>query len=330
MQRTGNWIVPHIGGDPWIEDPPLYHWAALVFVQAFSWFLPLHAAARLASGMFVLGAFWLVYVSARGWAPEAERRAAGSTAVLVLLGSIGLIVQAHEAVPDLAALAATCAALACWSYAEKRPLAAGLGFGVSLGAAVLAAGPVAPAAIFAAAIITHIASAPLRNRGALAFLGSALLIAVAVSGSWLLALTLRAPELTGPWWTSATQPRGEFLANLRYYLVTGSWFAWPAWPLAFWAVWQRRKALADPRTLAPLVSFVLLFFAVVFVGPTQDINCIVLLPPLALLAPQGIDALRRGAANALDWFGVMTFGLFAALVWLGYVAMLTGVPSRIA
>jgi len=330
MQRTGNWIVPHIGGDPWIEDPPLYHWAALVFVKAFSWFLPLHAAARLASGMFVLGAFWLIHVAARGWAPEAERRAAGSTAVLLLLGSIGLIVHAHEAVPDLAALAGTCAAFACWSYAERRPLAAGVGFGASLGAAVLAAGPVAPAAIFAAAAIVHVASPQLRNRGALAFLASALLISIAVSGSWLLALTLRAPELAGPWWTSATQPRGEFLANLRYYLVTASWFAWPAWPLAFWAIWLRRKALADPRTLAPLVSFVLLFFAVVFVGPPQDINCIVLLPPLALLAPQGIDALRRGAANALDWFGVMTFGLFAALVWLGYVAILTGAPSRIA
>jgi 4-amino-4-deoxy-L-arabinose transferase-like glycosyltransferase len=170
----------------------------------------------------------------------------------------------------------------------------------------------------------------LRNRGAVAFLGAALLIALALSGSWLLALMLRAPDLAGPWWTAATQPRGEFLANLRYYLVTGSWFAWPAWPLAFWAIWLRRKALTAPRTLAPLVSFVVLFFAIVFVGPQQDINCIALLPPLALLAPQGIDALRRGAANALDWFGVMTFGLFAALVWLGYVAILTGAPSRIA
>jgi len=56
----------------------------------------------------------------------------------------------------------------------------------------------------------------------------------------------------------------------------------------------------------------------------------VLLPPLALLAPLGIDALRRGAANALDWFGVMTFSLFAALVWLGYFSMVTGQPQRIA
>ena len=330
MHRTGNWIVPHIAGDPWVEDPPLYHWAALLFAKAFSWILPLHAATRLASGMFVLGAFWLIYFAARGWAPEAEQRAAASTAVLVLLGSIGLIVHAHEAVPDLAALTATCAAFACWSFVERRPLAAGIGFGASLGAAALSTGPVAPAAIFVAAMITHVASAPLRNRSALAFLGSALLVAAALSGGWVLALTLRAPDLASSWWTLSTQPRGEFLANLRYYLVTGSWFAWPAWPLAFWALWRRRKALSAPRTLAPLASFALLFVTIVFLGPPQDINCIVLLPPLALLAPQGVDGLRRGAANALDWFGVMTFGLFAALIWLGYVSMLTGEPSRIA
>jgi len=330
MHRTGNWIVPYIAGDPWVEDPPLYHWAALIFAKAFSWVLPLHAAARLASGMFVLAAFWLLYHAARGWAPDAERRAAASTALLVLLGSIGLIVHAHEAVPDLAALGAICAAFACWSHAEQKPLAAGAGFGASLGAAFLSAGPVAPGAIFAAALLTHALSPRLRTRGSIAFIGVALLVAAALSGSWVVALVLRAPDLAAPWWTSATQPRGEFLANLRYYLVTASWFAWPAWPLAFWAIWLRRKALAEPRTLAPLASFLLLFFAIVFVGPPQDINCIALLPPLALLAPQGVAALRRGAANALDWFGVMTFGFFAFLVWLGYVAMLTGSPSRIA
>ena len=238
--------------------------------------------------------------------------------------------HAHEAVPDLAALAASCAAFACWSRAERRPLAAGAGFGACLGAAFLSAGPVAPAAILHAALAAHAACAPLRNRRALAFLGAAILVGAAVCASWVLALVLRAPDLAGPWWSAATQPRGAFLANLRYYLVAGSWFAWPAWPVAFWAIWHRRNALLEPRMLIPFAAFVLLFFAVVFVGPPQDINCIVLLPPLALLAPQGVQALRRGAANALDWFGVMTFTFFAALVWLGYVAMLTGEPSRIA
>ncbi|HEU4440429.1 MAG TPA: glycosyltransferase, partial [Burkholderiales bacterium] len=64
--------------------------------------------------------------------------------------------------------------------------------------------------------------------------------------------------------------------------------------------------------------------------PPQDVNLIPLLAPLALIAYQGALGLRRGAAGALDWFGVLGFGFFAALVWLGWFAMLTGLPERIA
>ena len=52
-------------------------------------------------------------------------------------------------------------------------------------------------------------------------------------------------------------------------------------------------------------------------GRAQDVHLIPLLAPLALLAYQGALGLRRGAAGALDWFGVLGFGFFAALVWLG-------------
>jgi hypothetical protein len=55
-----------------------------------------------------------------------------------------------------------------------------------------------------------------------------------------------------------------------------------------------------------------------------------LLPPLALLGAHGVARLRRGAANMLDWFGVMTFSFFAFLIWLGYFSMQTGQPARIA
>ena len=330
MQNTGDWLVPRIAGEPWIEDPPFYHWVALAFAKSFGWVMPLHGAVRLASGLFVLAALWFIYLAARHWAPEAERRATAGAAALVLAGSIGLIVHAHEAVPDLAALAATCAAFVFLSRAERRPLGAGIGFGASLGFAFLSAGPVAPAALGVAALIAPVACASLRTRRAWPFLGAALVAGAIVAGSWPLVLALRAPELAAPWWSAATQPRGAFLGNLRYYMVTASWFAWPAWPLALWALWSRRKTLLEPRTFVPLAALVLSLGAVAFAGPMQDINGIVLLPPLALLAAQGIGPLRRGAANALDWFGVMTFSFFAALVWLGYVSMMTGLPQRVA
>ena len=50
--------------------------------------------------------------------------------------------------------------------------------------------------------------------------------------------------------------------------------------------------------------------------------------PLTLLAVPGAETLRRGAANALGWFGIMTFGLFSAFVWLAWLTLMTGYPAR--
>ena len=59
--------------------------------------------------------------------------------MLVLLGSVGLMVHAHEALPELACLAALCGGLAVLPHATRRPLPAGLLFGAALGAASLSA-----------------------------------------------------------------------------------------------------------------------------------------------------------------------------------------------
>ncbi|MGH8704036.1 MAG: ArnT family glycosyltransferase, partial [Burkholderiales bacterium] len=110
MHLSGDWLVPRIAGQPWLEDPPFYHWIALAFGKAFGWLLPFHDAARLASGLCMLAALWFLYLAARHAAPPRERsnavaderggsgahdrRAAGASAVLLLAGSLGLMVHA--------------------------------------------------------------------------------------------------------------------------------------------------------------------------------------------------------------------------------------------
>ena len=330
MHHSGDWLVPRLAGESWLEDPPLYHWFGLIIAKLMGWALPLHGAARLASALFVLAATWLIYYAARRTVAEEHQRAAGATAALLLIGSIGLFVHAHEAVPDLASLAGLCAAFAFATRAAQRPLAAGIGLGASLGVAFLAAGPVAPLAMGCALLLTPLVCAQWRTRRALLSVGSAAAIAALVAASWPVALHWRAPEQAAQWWSIVTQTRGSFAGNLRYYIVTASWFAWPAWPLAVWALWSQRADLLSPRLFLPLAALLASLAGIALAGPTQDINTIALLPPLALLAAQGVMQLRRGAANALDWFGTMTFTFFAALVWLGYIAMMTNVPPRIA
>ena len=119
MARSGDLVVPRLAGVAWLNDPPLYHWAALAFGAALDSILEFHAAARLASGAFLLAAFWLIYRAAGQWAdrtaavaamPEADRAlytdipawVTGAYAIAVFGGtiaSVALLLRKAWAVP---------------------------------------------------------------------------------------------------------------------------------------------------------------------------------------------------------------------------------------
>lgn len=324
--------LPRVAGILWLQDGPLYHWVALMFGQLFGRVLEFHAAARLASGAFMLAAFWLLYVAARDWSgpQQSDRRTAGAAAVLLLLGSVGLMVHAHEALPEIAALAGVCGALAALPRAVLNPVRAGTAFGAGLGVAALSATWMAPAALALAVIAAVLACDDWRTRKGLLFIVWAMAVFVLLAASWPSALAARSSELFSTWKALALETEGSFWGNLRYFVSTGSWFAWPAWPLALWAMWSLRRRWREARLFVPAIAALLMLGAVVYWGPAHDVNLIAVLAPLALLGSQGIWTLRRGAAGALDWFAVLCFAFFAGLVWLGYFAMMTGIPPRVA
>lgn len=331
MASRGDPIVPRIAGMAFVADPPLYHWIAVAFGKIFGLFMEFHAAARLASGAFMLGALWLIHVASRDLSLGEERTAAtGAGAVLLLLGSVGLMVHAHEALPELAALAALCGGLAVLPHATRKPVPAGIVFGAALGFGLLSATWIAPVALGIAVLLALPVCPEWRNRRALPFLGLAAATFALIAASWPAALAWREPQVFSAWWAAVTQRYETPAQNLRYFVSTLSWFAWPAWPLALWAGWSLRRRWADPRVFVPALASVLMLAGLVYWGPALDVNLIPLLAPLCLLASQGIPTLRRGAAAALDWFSVITFAFFAGLVWLGYVAMMTGTPPKVA
>jgi 4-amino-4-deoxy-L-arabinose transferase-like glycosyltransferase len=330
MLKSGEYIVPRVSGWLWLSDPPLYHWVALAFGRALQFLIEFHSAARLASGAFVVAAFWLIYRAARDWVGGDERRATAAAALLLLLGSVGLMVHAHEAIPELATLAALCGAFAALPWAASQPLSAGMAFGVALGAGFLSSSWVSSASLFTAVAAAHFASPAWRGRSVVLFLAVSGLIAGVMAALWPFSLGNRSAELFAQWWTATSQPQGGFLANLGYFLDTGSWFAWPAWPLALWTSWSLRRRWREPQLFVPGLTVLLMLPGLAVWGQPQSVTLLPLLAPLVLLGVQGVHTLRRGAAAALDWFGLVTFAFFAGLVWLGYFAMLTGLPPKVA
>ncbi len=330
MAQSGDLLVPRVAGLLWMYDPPLFHWVALGFGRALDSLIEFHAAARLAAGAFVLAAFALIYAAARRWAPEDEGRTCAAAAVLLLLGSVGLMVHAHEALPELASLAALCGALAALPHATRRPLSAGVAHGAALGLAFLSASWVAPASLALATLAGAVLSPQWRQRRGAAFLVAALVAFLLVGLSWPIALALGSPHAFFEWWTLASSIEGAPLPRLHYFLSTASWFAWPAWPLALWALWALRRRWSEPRLLVPAFTVVAMLAGLSIWGEARDIDLLPALAPLALLGAQAVLTLRRGAAAALDWFAVLAFAFFVALVWLGWIAMMTGFPPKIA
>ena len=62
----------------------------------------------------------------------------------------------------------------------------------------------------------------------------------------------------------------------------------------------------------------------------ENVDLLKLLPPLALMAAFGLPTMKRGAINGIDWFSVMVLTTLGGLIWLFWIAKLTGWPAQLA
>lgn len=323
---NGDWLALSLAGSPY-PDAPLYYWMAAACSHLFSWLLPLHEGARLASGACTLLALTFSLLAAR----ELHGREQAPAAPLLLAGSIGFLFHAHEAQPMLAALTAHTAAYWGLTLLDRRPLRGACVFGSALGLGFLANGlaPMLPLLPVAAFVVWR---SDQRQQSSLLLLGS-LVLAVALAGAWLAALFAASPAYLQAFWQEESSQLGDhspLLLNLWRFLMMLTWYAWPALPLAGWTLWAKRRQLAARPLALPIFAFVTAWVGISVCFTARSAPALLLLPPLVLLAVPGATSLRRGAANAFDWFGMITFSFFALLVWIGWSALVFGWPERLA
>jgi len=320
MLADGQWLLPHIAGEPWPHTPPLYHWLAATLGHLLADWLPFHDAARLASPLF--GALFLFALA--GTARTFYGIDACRMAPLLAIGTLGLLVSLHETQPAAAGLAF--AAIAWWggglTLQGKRFGSVLLGVGIGMAFATHGlAGLVMAIAVLPAPIL----------RGDLKNLLVALLLALMLAAAWPLLLFSLSPELWPywlQWWQNefAEATLGRSLPNLTH-LEQLLWATWPILPIASWSLWLHRR---DPVALALPLLGCLTGMAWYLSGSSRTLSMLPAIIPLILLAAAGAGKLRRGAANAFDWFGVMTFSFCILLIWLGASAQSLGWPAAIA
>jgi len=325
--RSGDWLTFQIAGEPFIARGPLFIWVAAACAKLFGGLLPVHDAARLAAGLFTaltLASLWMASFELMG-----ERVIRLS--VLLLIGCLGLLIRAHEMSADLAGLAGVTLGMYGIALGQRRERVGGIVAGLGIAVAFLGAGFV-PAGLLVALLAALPATSPLwRTRGHAVSAVIALAVAAPLVIAWPVAVANAAPAWFSAWRESATVPRwqgqGDPLDAI-YFLRILPWYTWPAWPLAAWTLWRSRRSLLSRRELMfPLTAFIVFFAGISVFAEPRDVSAMVLLPPLAILGVAELDNLPRGAASALDWFGMTTFFLFAAIVWVGWVAAVSGVPQ---
>ncbi len=323
------WLVPHLAGQAWFDNPPLYYWVAAIVAKALRFLLPLYDAVRLTSGVF--GALFLCFsiLAARRLGNTEAAPAAG----LIAIGCLGLLVHIHDTQPAIAFLAAMAASYYGLALVLTRPWLGALATGAAIAVGYLAIGVPALLALVPLPLLLPLLAPAWRSRKALLGLCIGLLLATLLSAIWPLLLYWYEPGALDAWWARELvdlRPVASWPASLWGYMQLLVWFAWPALPLAAWTLWRERRRLREPRVMLPLLSFVVMLLLQSLCYEPRSLTALLLLPPLILLAVPATGTLRRGASNAFDWFGMMTFTLLGALLWLAWSALMFGVPAQLA
>ena len=336
MLRQGEWIVPQLAGTPVPERPPLVYALAAATAWAFNDVLPLHDGARVALGLCLATTLWLLALAGR----ELYGRDFRWLPVLLFIGCAGLWDRGHQISPDVGVLVADALAIYALALALRRPVTGGVLLGLAAGIAFLCRGPLGPALIGLTAALLPLFS-PWRKRRYAWTIGVALVVAAPMLAAWPLALYARAPALFAQWREAASMARFFGLAagsppvEPLYYVKNLPWFAWPALPLALWTFWLRGRgyngSLAAAGIALPAMMLAMMLIVLSAAAEPRANLALPMLIPIALLGAAEIDTLKRGLSGALDWFGILSFGLLAVLVWgLWAESLWHGLPGPVA
>jgi 4-amino-4-deoxy-L-arabinose transferase-like glycosyltransferase len=346
-----DWLWPHIVGLPMAAEGPLAFWLGAVCIQLFGWAVGEPMAARIAPILFfMLGAYAIWHTTfllasrkeaqpqklTFGGQPEPADfgRTLADGALLIYLGCLGLLLRSHETSAE--ALHVSLLALSMYAYTryiEIQSLRRACLIGLALGCMALTRGWVVSLGIWLCMFpaLTILGIATWRS---CRHLVAALTLALIVLMLWLTTAWWIRPYNSTPFdawmlWNNSQFAIPTF-TSIRYFFRYGIWFFWPAWPFAAWAVYAWRRQHTAIHIVLP-AAFITVLSLLALANPSLEEGALLpLLPPLVVLAAFGLPTMKRNAINAVDWFSVMTLTLFAAFIWLGWIAKQTGWPSQLA
>lgn len=351
MMRGGthDWLAPNIAGLPVSDEGPLPFWIDALIGRLAAPLLGEHGGVQFAVvatlTLLLVLAWYTTYALARrsGVQPSDPfgasasqtdyGRAIADSGLLLLMATFGLLVRLHETTAEPAQVAWIAAFLFGCARALERPLSGGIVAGAAIAASLLTHGAGTALALLGVLVVLPIACRSWRLVARRMLVPA---VAAAVAGALPWPLLLAAAGEPGQvhlaqWaaWNveSLSGPSG---ASLSYLARTVPWFYWPAWPVALWAVYRWRGRWSEPAVALPLLTAGAMALPALAAPQGSESWLLPATVPLAMLAAVGMPTLRRGIVSLIDWFAVISFTLFALVIWGYWIALMTGYPPRMA
>ena len=333
MLETGDWVVPTLAGQPFMEKPPLFYISAAVTATLLSPWLPLHDGARLAATLWIAFGLLMTGLAAR----RLYGQGVAVRAMLYLVGSIGLLQHAHEMITDTALFAGFALAIYGLTFARVSAARAGSCIGTGVGIGFLSKGLVEPAMVGLACGLLPLASAKWRISTYASTLAIAALFALPWITIWPIALFTSDRQAFDTWFWVNNFGRFTGTAHLGanaeplYYLRVLPWFTFPAGVIAVASIARawRSGTLSDLRAMVPFAVVAGMLVVLIAASTVRSLYAMPLLIPLAIFASRERLPEARWIAIASAVFAA-SFALLAAGLWVVYFyAVAQGRPPAI-
>lgn len=321
MWQHGEWLVPHLNGQPYAHKPPLLFWLVEV---AWSMFGVGAAAARLVTVAVSIATLLLTAMLARRLWPD--RPAVALLAPLVLLGT-GLWVPFSTALMfDMLMALCVVAALHGLALAGGGDRRGWLLTGAAIGAGILAKGPVVLLYVIPVALFRRGWQRGESNGGRYWYLGLAAAVALgaAIALAWAIPAALHGGEAYAEaiFWRQTAGRMVESFAHARplyWYLpllplVLFPWILLPGLWRGLWTVRRDRGVRLCALWAAAVIGLLSL------VSGKQIHYLLPALPGVALLAARALDEAPRAASRGAWLPGLLLAGAGAAVIASGSLA----------
>ena len=346
-----DWWFPNIAGMATPQDGPFPFWLGAGAIRASGSWLGETAASRLSALLWFLVAASSMWGATRrlaateaaqpiapafGRGPEASdyARLLADISVLLFVSTLGILVTLHVTSADTVSVALVAAALYGLSVVPTRPIAGAALAGACAGALALSRGPLLAAGLLAGCNLGLAVCSGSRRAAWLAVLVCTS-CALLVAAIWPAVAWWQLPHSAGPlvsvWLEALSSTHGLLTAGDGIWLLrNATWYVWPLWPLAAWALYTWRHHLREPHIAFPASVLAGLALALAGAAPLDEAKLVLTIAPLTVLAAFGFPTLRRTLEQWVDWFAIAVYTLFIAFVWAYFLALISGRPRAMA